>query len=57
MRVNCNSGIFELQICFVVGENLRKQVLSEKLNAARSRKKERQIQELRSRERKPNLKI
>ena len=57
MRVNCNCCVLELRICFLVGENLRKQVLSKKLNAAHSRKKERQIQNVRKRARKPKLNI
>ena len=45
-RIHHDSGVLEPQICFLVGENLGRQVLSKNLNAAHPRKKENQIQDL-----------
>ena len=50
-------GFWNSQFFFVIGENLRKQVLPKNLNAAHLQKKESEIQDLRNDESKSNLKV
>ena len=48
---------FSVPNVFVVGENLRRQVLSKNFNAAHPRKRESQIEDVQNHDRKPKLKI